>query len=134
IWPVAHIADNTSLYVQILRTILTGQDPGHGKHGYYLASSGSVPRNDIYNAFAKALAQQGVTGDVTVQDADDEILQKMADALKFPKDFVAPELGGTCTFVAEHGRKIVWKPTCKAEDILVAADEEVNRILQHLKA
>jgi hypothetical protein len=74
-----------------LRTILTGQDPGHGKHGYYLASSGSVPRNDIYNAFAKALAQQGVTGDVTVQDADDEILQKMADALKFPKDFVAPE-------------------------------------------
>ncbi|KAM5517496.1 nad dependent epimerase dehydratase family protein [Fusarium oxysporum f. sp. phaseoli] len=134
IWPVAHIADNTNLYVQILRTILIGQDPGHGKLGYYLASSGSVPWNDIYNAFAKALAQRGVIDDATVQDADDEILQKMADALNCPKDFVAPQLGGTCTFVAEHGRKIGWKPTRKAEDILVTADEEVNRILQHLKA
>ncbi|KAH7178894.1 hypothetical protein DER46DRAFT_622434 [Fusarium sp. MPI-SDFR-AT-0072] len=109
ILPVAHIADNTSLY-------------------------GSVPWNDIYNAFAKALAQRGVIDDATVQDADDEVLQKMADALKCPKDFVAPQLGGTCTFVSEHGRKIGWKPTRKAEDILVAADEEVNRILQHLKA
>ncbi|KAK2685259.1 hypothetical protein QWA68_015646 [Fusarium oxysporum] len=134
IWPVVHIADNTGLYIQILRSILTGQDPGHGKRGYYLASSRSVPWNDIYNVFAKALAQRGVIDDATVQDADDEILQKMADALNCPKDFVAPQLGGTCTFVAEHGRKIGWKPTRKAEDILVAADEEVNRILQYLKA
>ncbi|RYC79948.1 hypothetical protein BFJ63_vAg17168 [Fusarium oxysporum f. sp. narcissi] len=134
IWPVSHIADNTNLYVQILRTILIGQDPGHGKLGYYLASSGSVPWNDIYNAFGKALAQRGVIDDATVQDADDEILQKMADALNCPKDFVAPQLGGTCTFVAEHGRKIGWKPSRQAEDILVAAGEEVDRILQHLKA
>ncbi|WKT42098.1 hypothetical protein QSH57_006904 [Fusarium oxysporum f. sp. vasinfectum] len=95
IWPVSHIADNTNLYVQILRTILIGQDPGHGKLGYYLASSGSVQWNDIYNAFGKALAQRGVIDDATVQDADDEILQKMADALNCPKDFVAPQLGGT---------------------------------------
>jgi hypothetical protein len=41
---------------------------------------------------------------------------------------------GRCTFVAEHGRKIGWKPTREAEDILVTAGEEVDRILQHLKA
>lgn len=41
---------------------------------------------------------------------------------------------GRCTFTAEHGRKIAWKPAYLAEDILTAADEEVDRILQHLKA
>lgn len=93
IWPVSHISDNTSLYIQILRTNLSGQDPGHGKRGYYLASSGSVLWNDIYNAFAKALYQRGVVDDATVQDADEEVLQKMAIALNYSKDFVSPQLG-----------------------------------------
>ncbi|KAJ4253747.1 hypothetical protein NW762_010141 [Fusarium torreyae] len=132
-WPVCHIADNTSLYIQILRTILSGHDPGHGKYGYYLASSGSVPWNDIYNAFAKALAGRGVVDDAEVHDTNDEVLQKMANALDCPKDFVAPQLGGRCTFTAEHGRKIGWRPAYTAENILATADEEVDRILQHSK-
>ena len=37
-----------------------------------------------------------------------------------------------CTFTAEHGKEIGWKPQFKAEHILETADEEVDLILQHL--
>ncbi|KAG7434804.1 putative transcriptional regulatory protein [Fusarium oxysporum f. sp. raphani] len=142
IWPVSHIADNTNLYVQILRTILIGQDPGHGKLGYYLASSGSVQWNDIYNAFGKALAQRGVIDDATVQDADGEILQKMADALNCPKDFVAPQLGGTLLdrLLQENeelraqihpespqprNTDVPWQPALTSNDHQDAAEEKI---------
>jgi hypothetical protein len=94
IWPVCHVRDNAALYIDLLRCILLGQEPDHGKNGYYLASSGSVPWIDIYNAMAKALAKRKVVDDEVVKKADDAALEKMGHALHCPKEFVAVQLGG----------------------------------------
>jgi nucleoside-diphosphate-sugar epimerase len=92
-WPVCHILDNTSLYIEILRAILEGRDIGHGKHGYYLASSGSVAWDDIYAAVGKAMKKRGAVDEESVGEADGEVLQKMGDALGCPKELVGMMLG-----------------------------------------
>jgi hypothetical protein len=91
---VCHILDNTGLYLQLLRSILAGEQPSSGKQGYYLAASGSVAWEDLYAAMATGLAKRGVVDDDSVKPAPDEALDKMAAALGCPKDFVALQLGG----------------------------------------
>ncbi|KAI4953629.1 hypothetical protein J4E91_002477 [Alternaria rosae] len=93
-WPVCHIDDNSKLYVDLLKNILSDKNPNHGKNGYYLASSGSVAWCDIYTAMAKALAKRGVIDSPEVKKADDAALDKMAQALSCPKELVAVQLGG----------------------------------------
>lgn len=93
-WPVCHVTDNASLYLHILRRILSGQDPGHGKNGYYLASPGSVAWDDLYSAMAKRLAERNVVDSDKVVMADDAAMEKMAEALRCPKEFVAVQIGG----------------------------------------
>ncbi|KAF2688880.1 NAD(P)-binding protein [Lentithecium fluviatile CBS 122367] len=132
-WPVCHIEDNTSLYIEILRAILEGRDIGHGKEGYYLASPGSVAWDDIYATIGKAMKKRGAVDDESVGEADVEILQKMGEALGCPKELVGVMVGGLCTFEAKRGKEIGWKPKYKPEHILDAAEEEVDLILENLK-
>ncbi|KAF2807812.1 NAD(P)-binding protein [Mytilinidion resinicola] len=132
-WPVCHVIDNTTLYIELLRAILSGKEPGYGKNGYYLASPGSVAWDDIYSSMAKALAKGKYIDNDVVKEADDKELQKMGDALKCPKDFVPVQLGGLCTFTAVHGKQIGWRPQFAPEHIIETADAEVELILQHLK-
>jgi hypothetical protein len=40
----------------------------------------------------------------------------------------------SCTFTARQGERIGWNPSYAAEHILEAADDEVQRILEYLKA
>lgn len=94
-WPVCNIHDNTSLYIELLRNILAENNPGHGKEGYYLASSGRVAWIDIYTAMAKALASCQIVGSSEVKKADDMALSKMAEGLGCPKELVAVQTGGT---------------------------------------
>ncbi|KAL1842750.1 hypothetical protein VTK73DRAFT_3045 [Phialemonium thermophilum] len=56
----------------------------------------------------------------------------MAAGLGCPKELVALQLGGKCTFTAAHGKAIGWAPQFPAQHILEAADEEVDRILRNL--
>ncbi|KAK7742428.1 hypothetical protein SLS62_010736 [Diatrype stigma] len=125
-WPVCHVIDNTNLYLEILRNILAGENPDHGKNGFYLASSGSVAWDDLYAAIAKSLAQRGVVADDGVALADDEALEKMAVGLSAPKDFVPLLLSG-------KGEKVGWKPIYAPEHILETADAEVELILEEIK-
>lgn len=94
VWPVCHIHDNTELYLQILRQILQGKDVGHGREGFFLAASGSVAWDDIYQAFAKALAKRGVIETDEVELADESGLEKMAKGLDLRNGTVAIQLGG----------------------------------------
>ncbi|CAM1506205.1 Fc.00g058460.m01.CDS01 [Cosmosporella sp. VM-42] len=132
-WPVCHVNDNASLYVEILRSILRDGNLGYGKNGYYLAASGSVVWDDLYEAMAKSLAKRGVVDDTSVESADDAILEKMGAALGSPKEFVRVQLGGKCTFEAKHGEALGWKPKYLSEHIIEAADAEVELILKHIK-
>ncbi|EHY57801.1 hypothetical protein HRR83_005287 [Exophiala dermatitidis] len=136
-WPVCHIEDNTALYLDLLRAILTGRDdntlPGSGKHGYYLAASGSVAWMDVYAAIATSLAKRGLVDDVAVERADDEALEKMGAAIGHPKDLVPLSVGGLCTFTAKHGEQIGWKPRYPPHHILEAADDEVELVLSNQK-
>ena len=93
-WPVCHILDNTNLYIELLRAMLSDSNPPSGKQGYYLASPGSVAWMDIYTAMARALSQRGVVDDEAVKEATDEDLEGMAKALGCPKAMVAFQLGG----------------------------------------
>lgn len=93
-WPVCHVIDNATLYIALLSKILEGENVDHGRHGYYLASSGSVAWEDLYSGIAKCLLQKGVIDDDEIPLADDPALQKMAAALGVPKEFVAFSLGG----------------------------------------
>ncbi|KAK3313997.1 hypothetical protein B0H66DRAFT_567548 [Apodospora peruviana] len=133
-WPVCHVIDNTNLYINLLRNILSGSGPGYGKNGYYLASSGSVVWNDLYSAMAVGLAKRNVIQDSTVSTRADAVtIEKMAVALGVPPEFVPVQVGGNCTFTAENGKKLGWKPQFESGHILEAADEEVEWILKHRK-
>ncbi|EXJ89271.1 hypothetical protein A1O3_02337 [Capronia epimyces CBS 606.96] len=131
-WPVCHVIDNSTLYLELLRAILAGKNPGSGKHGYYLASSGSVAWADLYAAIARSLAKRGLVDDPTVEQASDEGLAQMAAALGYPKELVHWALGGECTFTAKHGEQIGWKPQYPPHHILEAADDEVELVLSSL--
>ncbi|KAJ0106969.1 nad dependent epimerase dehydratase family protein [Diaporthe amygdali] len=128
-WPVCHVLDNTTLYIEILRAILDGKDPGHGTAGYFLAASGSLAWDDIYTAMAAALAKRNIIGDNTVVPANDQILEQMGEALGCPPQFVPVQVGGMCTFTAEHGSKIGWRPQYGPEHIIEDAENEVQLIL-----
>lgn len=93
-WPVCHVSDNTTLYLELLRKILDGQDPGHGKNGYYLASSGSVAWDDIYEAMAASLEKRHVVADSAVVSATPQIVEQMGQALQCPPAFVPVQIGG----------------------------------------
>lgn len=131
-WPVCHINDNTSLYTTILKAILSGSNPGHGKQGYYLASPGSVAWDHLYDAMAKALHRHGAIEDARVELADRAAIEKMAQGTGNPPEMVHFEVGGKCTFTAEHGYQLGWKPEYKAEHILDAAGDEVDLILANV--
>ena len=75
--------------------MLAGENPGHGRQGYYLASPGSVAWADLYAAMATGLAKRRVIDDGAVVPASDQVLDKMAAALGCPKEMVALQLGGT---------------------------------------
>ena len=93
-WPVCHVVDNATLYIQLLAKILGNENPDYGKNGYYLASPGSVAWDDLYSAIAKSLKKRKIIDDDDVRTADDAILEKMATALKTTKEFVPVQLGG----------------------------------------
>lgn len=93
-WPVCHVIDNTDLYLEILRGILEGRDVGHGKNGFFLASSGSVAWDDIYAAMAKALEKRKLIDKASVERADKTILERMGEALSCSKELVPVQLGG----------------------------------------
>ncbi|KAL1869343.1 hypothetical protein Daus18300_005555 [Diaporthe australafricana] len=131
-WPVCHVVDNTNLYVEILRRILGGEEVGYGRAGYFLAASGSMAWDDIYTAMAAALAKRNIIGDDSVVPANDNILQQMGEALGCPAEFVPVQIGGLCTFTAEHGRKIGWRPQFSPEHIIEDAENEVQLILDSL--
>ncbi|KAJ5747013.1 uncharacterized protein N7511_008709 [Penicillium nucicola] len=132
-WPVAHVLDNTTLYLEITRNILSDKDIPHGKHGYYLASSGSIAWNDIYCAMAKALAKRQLIGSDVVELADNESLKQMGNALGCPSPLVSLFLGGQCTLQSKNGLHIGWKPQFPSQHILDAADAEVDIILRNLE-
>ncbi|RDW61178.1 uncharacterized protein DSM5745_10676 [Aspergillus mulundensis] len=129
VWPVSHIHDTTTLYAQILRSILCGVEIPHGRDGFYLASSGCVAWDDIYSAFAGVLYKRGVIDDAVVEMADGEALGRMGAGLDLRNGGVAVQLGGSCHFAAVNGSRIGWRPEYPPEHILEAADQEVDLIL-----
>ncbi|KAL4915391.1 hypothetical protein BDW62DRAFT_212740 [Aspergillus aurantiobrunneus] len=118
-WPVCLIKDTTALYLHTMRKILQGEEIGYGRNGFFLAASGSIAWDDIYSAFAKA--------------ADDDALQRIGNALDVAPSVVPILLGGNCTYTAQHGNLIGWKPQYPPEHILEAADAEVELIVNDLK-
>ncbi|GFF63169.1 hypothetical protein IFM62136_05552 [Aspergillus lentulus] len=128
-WPVCHLLDNTMLYVEILRKILSSEDIPYGRNGYYLPSSGRVRWKDVYASIATALFKRGLLEDSAVQPANDDILGAMAGALDSPKEMVAVQIGGECLLEARNGLKIGWKPVFPPEHILDVLDQEVDLVL-----
>ncbi|KAF4119672.1 NAD dependent epimerase/dehydratase family [Geosmithia morbida] len=124
-----NVRDSSSLYLAILGRILNGAEIGYGEQGYYLASSGDVVWDDLYDAMARALKTRRVVDDESVVLADDAVLDQMGAAIQRSKEFVPVELGGLCTFTSRNGKNIGWEPEYPADYILQAADEEVDRIL-----
>ncbi|KAF9876568.1 nad dependent epimerase dehydratase family protein [Colletotrichum karsti] len=131
-WPVCHVVDNATLYLQILRSILNNENPGSGRKGYYLASPGSVVWDDIYASMAKALYKRGVIETDEVVQADENALGAMAQGMGVDLPLVELGLAGKCTFTAKHGSAIGWKPQYTPEHIIESADAEVELILQNL--
>lgn len=80
--------------MELLKNILSGNNPGHGRDGYYLASSGSVAWSAIYSKMAEALAKREIIGSDEVKNADDEAVEKLARALNCPKELVIVQIGG----------------------------------------
>ncbi|CAJ2500727.1 Uu.00g035800.m01.CDS01 [Anthostomella pinea] len=133
-WPVCHVVDNTIMYLDLMRKILADEDPGYGKNGYYLASSGSVAWDDLYLAMASALTKRNIIADDSVLLANDQILETLASVFGVPKELVPVTLGGSCEFTADRGNKeLGWKPLYKPEHILETSDAEVELILQNLE-
>ncbi|KAI1326117.1 NAD(P)-binding protein [Xylariaceae sp. FL0255] len=133
VWPVCHVRDNTNLYLALIRGILAGENPGYGKNGFYLASSGLVAWDDLYTAMAKSLFKRSVVDDETVETADAKARDKMGEALGVPGSMVSVHLGGNCTFTAARGlQDLGWEPLYAPTHILETADSEVENILENL--
>lgn len=130
-WPVCHVVDNAKLYLEIVRNILSGNEIGSGKNGYYLAGSGTVAWNDIYTAMARGLAARKIVDSAKVELVDDHALEGMATVLKCPKEMVSLFLGGNCTLQAKHGPEIGWKPEYLPQKAVEMAEAEVDLILQN---
>jgi len=92
---VCHIHDTVSLYIQLLRKILSEEQIDCNMRGYYLASPGAIAWSDLYKQMAKALAKLGVVEDDALHDATVESLEEAAKALGCPKEFVPVEMGGS---------------------------------------
>ncbi|KAJ5099885.1 hypothetical protein N7532_006886 [Penicillium argentinense] len=133
-WPVCHVVDNSNLYLEICRNILSGKEIGYGKNGYYLAASGSVAWNDLYSAMARRLAERKIVDTEKVELADDQALENMGVALECPKEIVPLFLGGKCTLEAHNGREIGWNPQYLPAHILEMASAEVDTILENTGA
>ena len=86
--------DTATLYIQLLRKIFANEPIGYGKHGYYLAASGSMAWDDIYAAMADGLAKRGAVNNASIIEADGHTLEAMGEALGCPKELVAVQLGG----------------------------------------
>lgn len=87
--------DNSTLYAQILRKILAGdEDLGYNENGYYLASSGSVRWLDIYTSFATALKKRDVVNAADVGEVTEKSLHRAAQALDCPEEMVPFSMGG----------------------------------------
>jgi hypothetical protein len=80
--------------VKLLQSILLDKKPGHGKDGYYLASSGIVAWRDIYASMAKALAARNVVESSEVKPVDATALEKIGQALGCPSALVPVQIGG----------------------------------------
>lgn len=93
-WPVCHVDDTAELYIAILRAILEGQNPPHGKQGYYLASPGSIAWDDLYHGMAKRLLEKGVIDTDEVTLAGEKEVEQMAKGLACPPSMVSFQLGG----------------------------------------
>lgn len=74
--------------------ILEGEDPGHGKDGYFLASSGSVAWDDLYTAVAASMAKRNAVDDNSVVPASTQILEQMGEALGCRPEYVTVQIGG----------------------------------------
>ena len=92
---MCHVDDTVSLYIDILRNILSEKAIDQGRKGYYLAAAGSVQWSDLYKQMAKALAKRGAVEDDTLHDASSQSLEEAAKALGCPKEFVPVEMGGS---------------------------------------
>jgi hypothetical protein len=73
---------------------LKGQQPPHGKNGYYLASPGSIAWVDLYEAMAKRLYDKGVIETKEVTRAGEADIAEMAKGLGVPSKYVRLQLGG----------------------------------------
>ena len=80
--------------MRLLQSILSGESLGHGKDGYYLASSGSVAWSDIYASMAKALAERNVVDISEVKKADGATFDNIGQALGCPNTLVPVQIGG----------------------------------------
>lgn len=92
---MCHIHDTVSLYVQLLRKILSEEQIDCNRQGYYLASPGTTAWSDLYKRMAEALAKRDVVQDDTLHDANSESLEEAAKVLGCPKEFVPVEMGGS---------------------------------------
>lgn len=85
--------------------------------------------DDVYSAIAASLHARGVIDTAEVSAANEEDLEKMAQALQCPKELVPLQLSGSCTLTADHGKAIGWQPKFAPEHVLEAADAEVATVL-----
>jgi hypothetical protein len=149
---VSHIDDTVSLYVEILRNILSENAIDQGRKGYYLAAAGSVEWSHLYKQMAVALAKSGAVDDDSIHKPSNGSMEAAAKALGCPKEFVPVEMGGSyvspntpvtvraeqltyccrCTLQADRGRKIGWTPKYSAQHILQDAGNEVELILSNI--
>lgn len=75
--------------------MMSGEEIGFNRNGFYLASDVIVAWDAIYAAAAKSLFKKGIVEDDAVHDADKDALESMVEALGCPKQFVAVSLAGT---------------------------------------
>ncbi|PYI01528.1 NAD(P)-binding protein [Aspergillus sclerotiicarbonarius CBS 121057] len=132
-WPVCHVIDTATLYLQILQKILSGEEIAHGKNGYYLASSGPIAWNEVYAAFAKALYKRKIVEDDNVHQADETSRIKMAAGLGVNSQEIQVLMGGKCLYTAKRGYEIGWKPQYPPEHFFDVVEDEVALILEGLE-
>ncbi|KAF9462316.1 NAD-P-binding protein [Collybia nuda] len=134
-WPLVHLLDLTSLYMTLLKAIISSsQDlPPYGKvHGYYFAENGTFSWKLLSQAISDQLASRGLikaTYPPSIRRPTEEDLVNIGRALGDPPSFVPVSVGGQCALRGDNGRRLGWSPKFGVEHLMSTVQEEVEFVL-----
>ena len=125
------------LYKVIWKAVISGEEIGHGREGYYFGENGEHTLFQVGEGIGRALAELGLTDAVTPTTFTKEEIERLlggVSAVSRPCGYdthgsgQSERLGSNSRCRAERSRSIGWDPKMATKDMLASIRPEVEYI------